>query len=608
MTNIPVPRIIISSFSTVLLFFISTFAIPSTNISNTQASGEVIELIVGSEDRYPDKLDYSFDLPTTFPSLGKKVDVFHKYMKTYNNDLYFVYIDQFIAKVDADSKTITKVLGGSKNFTFDKESRITNFKTEVSPEESYPGSLRSFTFNNNGDLYFTGEANLEPLLENYYFLRKIEKTTNKVSEIVGEYGDSFPTEPSKAYEIKQLASPTGSFDDQGNMYHCSFTDADPYGRVRKYNVQTKTSTLVAGGGAEELDTSQNNEGSFMHPSNISKKIATNVRLGCNDTEFSPDKKTLYIISYGELAEINIQTGMIKPVTSKKSGLIVDNITTDADGNIYALVIDNSNAVFIKKIDTKTLELTNIVGGGKFTDFKLNNIPPLEAGLDTAFSLKIVMNKEGTLFFGTPERIYQLKGASSASGVSAPSNPTISPSSSNTGSSSFIDVPSSHPYFDAIEFVKSKLIVQGYSDGSFKADIPINRAELTKIVIEATYPGEESGSNCFIDVLNDWSAPYICFGKSKNIVGGYPNGGFIGWNNVSFVEASKIILKALGRDIPEGDPWFSNYVQELANANAIPTSITKFTQEITRAEMSEIIYRLLENITNKPSKKYQELTF
>jgi LPXTG-site transpeptidase (sortase) family protein len=48
------------------------------------------------------------------------------------------------------------------------------------------------------------------------------------------------------------------------------------------------------------------------------------------------------------------------------------------------------------------------------------------------------------------------------------------------------------------------------------------------------------------------------------------------------------------------------VEKLAELNAIPTSIASLTQKVTRGEMAEMIYRLRANVTDNPSKTYEEL--
>lgn len=178
--------------------------------------------------------------------------------------------------------------------------------------------------------------------------------------------------------------------------------------------------------------------------------------------------------------------------------------------------------------------------------------------------------------------------------------------SNFAVAAFSDVPSSHPNFDAINYVQEQGIVQGYPDGTFRPDSLINRAEFVKIIIEAVLAGQASGSNCFPDAKAEWFAKYVCFARLKKFIDGYPDGTFKPANNVNFVESAKILTNVFGYNIQPGTPWYKPYVEQLAELKAIPTSITSFEQKVTRGEMAEMVYRLKAKITNKASKTYEEL--
>lgn len=179
-------------------------------------------------------------------------------------------------------------------------------------------------------------------------------------------------------------------------------------------------------------------------------------------------------------------------------------------------------------------------------------------------------------------------------------------SSNFATATFSDVPSTHPNFDAINYVQEQGIVQGYPDGTFRPDSLINRAEFVKIIIEAVLAGQAGGSNCFPDAKAEWFAKYVCFARLKNFIDGYPDGTFKPANNVNFVESAKILTNVFGYNLQPGMPWYEPYVRKLAELKAIPLSISSFEQKLTRGEMAEMVYRLKAKITNKASKTYEEL--
>lgn len=170
---------------------------------------------------------------------------------------------------------------------------------------------------------------------------------------------------------------------------------------------------------------------------------------------------------------------------------------------------------------------------------------------------------------------------------------------------FTDVDSTHYYFAAIDYVEDAGIVNGYDDGSYKPDNEINRAEFTKIIIEATFEDSEiedcSGGKTFSDVAkSEWYAKYVCVASSNGIIDGYDDGTFKGADKINFVEAAKIIVTGFDYEYEEGDEWYEGYVQVLQDNNYIPSTIDSLSKEITRGEMAEMIWRIREQITEKSS--------
>lgn len=154
----------------------------------------------------------------------------------------------------------------------------------------------------------------------------------------------------------------------------------------------------------------------------------------------------------------------------------------------------------------------------------------------------------------------------------------------------------HKYEEAIWYVYNNYIVHGYPDGSYQPDRKINRAELLKIIVEAMYNYEYQafeGMGCFTDVpAGEWYAVYICFALSEGIVEGYPDGSFRPADEINFVEALKIIMIGFGTDYVEGDPWYRIIVDSASSGNYMPLDITSFDQKVTRAQIAEMITRIL----------------
>jgi|WetSurMetagenome_2_1015567.scaffolds.fasta_scaffold113240_3 hypothetical protein len=182
---------------------------------------------------------------------------------------------------------------------------------------------------------------------------------------------------------------------------------------------------------------------------------------------------------------------------------------------------------------------------------------------------------------------------------------------------FSDVEATSTYNDALTYLKPRGIIQGYSDGTYKPDNQINRAEFTKIAVGLLGPETQdcaattaSFAGKFSDVETSvWYADFVCLALNNNIIAGYPDGTFKPAQNINFAEAAKIIANAdmLTVTTPTGsDPWYKGYVDALAAKNAIPATIKSFDQIITRGEMAEIIFRLKAEKTDLSSQTYADL--
>jgi hypothetical protein len=190
---------------------------------------------------------------------------------------------------------------------------------------------------------------------------------------------------------------------------------------------------------------------------------------------------------------------------------------------------------------------------------------------------------------------------------------------------FTDVSVNSTYYNALVYLKDAGVVSGYADGSFKPNNTINRAEFTKIIVNATQVNNgmciENYANVdgtykdvFSDVLSPkgsedpiWYLDYVCVAKDQHLVDGYPDGSFKPNQEINFVEASKIIANAFDLGASStSTPWYKSYVNVLADKKAIPTTITLFDKKITRGEMAEMAYRLQAKNTSLTSKSYADL--
>ncbi len=234
-----------------------------------------------------------------------------------------------------------------------------------------------------------------------------------------------------------------------------------------------------------------------------------------------------------------------------------------------------------------------------------------------------------LFFGASSS--SRSSSSSSSSLSSFSSSSSSRSSSSSWSSSssswssssassvaysFVDVGATHPNADAIAYVKDRGIVSGYPDGTYRPGQAINRAEFTKIIVNAQFSPTEiseclmghGGALSFLwDISSTaWYAQYVCVAFNHGIIRGYPDGSFRPEQTINLAEAAKILSVSLIGADGSSDPWFRVYLQALADRRAIPTSFYSYDQLVSRGEMAEMIYRLKTDNRDRPSQTYESL--
>ncbi len=88
------------------------------------------------------------------------------------------------------------------------------------------------------------------------------------------------------------------------------------------------------------------------------------------------------------------------------------------------------------------------------------------------------------------------------------------------------------------------IINGYLDGTFKADNPITRAEIAKIMVTALDGIDTTAAATFSDTKDHWALSYIATAQKMGLINGYPEGTFLPDNNITRAEVMTIVYRAL----------------------------------------------------------------
>ena len=130
---------------------------------------------------------------------------------------------------------------------------------------------------------------------------------------------------------------------------------------------------------------------------------------------------------------------------------------------------------------------------------------------------------------------------------------------------------------AVQFLAEQGIIEGYSDGTFKPDQEINRAEFLKIVLEsADISGNECEELSYSDVdPSAWYYDIVCDATAENIVEGYPDGTFRPAENINLAEASKIVAKVNELDTEVTDSteaWYQQFIRALQENKVVANKL------------------------------------
>ena len=116
--------------------------------------------------------------------------------------------------------------------------------------------------------------------------------------------------------------------------------------------------------------------------------------------------------------------------------------------------------------------------------------------------------------------------------------------------SYPDVDANANYASAVELLSALEILQGDENGNFNPDNTITRAEYAAVVCRAlgmeNAANSAKGATIFTDVAADhWATGYINLASQQGIVNGKGNGIFDPEGNVTYAEAVKMLVVALG---------------------------------------------------------------
>ena len=173
---------------------------------------------------------------------------------------------------------------------------------------------------------------------------------------------------------------------------------------------------------------------------------------------------------------------------------------------------------------------------------------------------------------------------------------------------YADVPVGHPSFRAVEYLSDRGVLGGYTDGLFRPDSPVTRAQFAKMIVAAMGWGLiKPYEQRFTDIPPDHPLyAYIETAAARGLLPGYLDGTFEPNLPVARNVALRSLLSAAGKTIVTGgnliaglppEHWAGGCDPNAKRQPNVPDNVPCGIAPATRADVSMLIYNLYRQMEN-----------
>lgn len=184
---------------------------------------------------------------------------------------------------------------------------------------------------------------------------------------------------------------------------------------------------------------------------------------------------------------------------------------------------------------------------------------------------------------------------------------------------YTDVTAGTKVAEAVSILSNLDIFTGFEDGTFKPNDTVTRAQMAAIICRTLgyedQAAASTGTTNFYDVpASHWASGYINIAESLQIVNGYGNGAFGPEDQVTYEQAIKMIVVALGYelDAQAKGGWSTGYLAVAAREGITKNSNGTVGSPAARGTIAVLVYNslevpLMDQDTWTPSGKEDEFT-
>ena len=157
--------------------------------------------------------------------------------------------------------------------------------------------------------------------------------------------------------------------------------------------------------------------------------------------------------------------------------------------------------------------------------------------------------------------------------------------------------------EAVDTLSALGVIDGYTDGSFKPNGTVTRAEMAKMIFVVWNGGKSDASayqsmnSAFADTKNHWAAGYVNFCASNGIIAGKSATKFDPDSTVTGQEAAKMLLVVAGYDAAKagltGANWAQNTMSYAGLAGLFNDVDSPVEQALPRQYAAQMLYNALD---------------
>lgn len=156
--------------------------------------------------------------------------------------------------------------------------------------------------------------------------------------------------------------------------------------------------------------------------------------------------------------------------------------------------------------------------------------------------------------------------------------------------------------NAAALVKLK-VMQGYPDGSLKLQNNIKRSEFVTLVVRMLGYDKDTDTSAVAMPFKDLSKSHWAYNNIKaalkyRLISGYPDNTIGPEKNVTYAETLTVLLRALGYENAITGKWPENVISKSAQLAITKNINLPGNKQMTRGEISVLIYNSLTTAFNK----------